>query len=307
MSAVALRVLLLTVAAPVACSVSLADRHLKGGVLLVAARQKTSHETGNNDPDTLDDVAVRRGIEELAIAKTASVQAADSAKDASSAHEDLLAQQAVSQSRTSYLKVKPLTPEANAQLLAVRRAEEVAELHAKHAEEVLFESRRVPQAAAEKAIEAVKGWMKQDAAKTAEHSAAHSDHRQEKLAGAVAAAAEPYHLALLRNQKFCQETYAKAKSAQSSSVKLLDDAKKVASKAQELQAAGLGVEARQTLSTAAGMSNEAESLRQWSTKLYNQANTACGSTGSYEMLEQQAAANVAVTSVMNAPAQLPPP
>jgi len=252
----------------------------------------------------LDKVIMRRGIEELAIAKNANYQASFFAKDAKAGQENLLAMQAIGRTEDFYLKVKPLVAEARAQLLTVRKFEAEAELHAKHAKEVLAGSRFIPEAAAEKAVEATSGWIKQEAAASAEASST-GDNRQDKLVAAVASAAEPYHLALLRNQKFCEETYAKAKSAQSSASKLLGDAKKVALKAQELQAVGEGVEARQTWGMASGMSNEAELLRQWGQKLYGQASTACGTSGGYELLEQQAAVNAAATLIMNAPPKLP--
>lgn len=71
-------------------------------------------------------------------------------------------------------------------------------------------------------------------------------------------------------------------------------------------AAGLGVDGQQTYAGAVGMINEAESLRQWGNKLYGEANTACGTAGGYEALEQQAAANAAATTIINAPMALPP-
>lgn len=256
-------------------------------------------------PMTLDKAVMRRGIEELAIAKGANQQAAFSAKDAKAGQEDLLTRQALEKTKETFLKVKPLTAEARAQLLTVRKFEAVAKMHADHAREVLFGSRFIPEAAVKKAIEATNGWITQDATASAEASST-VDNRLDRLAGAVAAAAEPYHLALLRNQKFCEETYAKAKSANSNSLKLQADAKKVALKAQELQAGGYGIEARQTFGMASGMMNEAELLRQWGEKMYGQANTACGTGGGYELLEQQAAANAAMTTIMNAPMKLPP-
>lgn len=257
------------------------------------------------DPLSLPNAVMRRGIDELAISKEAAKTAADSAVDAKTVQQNLLAIQSIGTTQANYDKLSPMVPQARASLLKVRKFEAIAELHAKHAREVLFESRYVPEAAAKKAVEAVKGWINADAVKTAEFSSK-ADNRLDRLAAAVAAAAEPYHLALLRNQKFCVETYAKAKSAQSSAAKLLADAKSVANKAQELQAGGLGIEARQTWGAAAGMSNEAELLRRWGNKLYGQANTACGTSGGYELLEQQAAMNTAMTSIMNAPAKLPP-
>jgi len=261
---------------------------------------------GDDKPVTLDSAVIKRGIEEIAIAKSANKQAQQSAKDAKASQMNILAVQASDQAEAGWAKVEPLLPQAREQFLTVRKYEALAAMHAKHAREVLFGSRHIATDAAEKAKEATKGWIMQDAEKSAEASST-VDNRADRLAAAVAASAEPYHLALLRNQKFCQETYAKAKSAQSSAVKLITDAKKIAVKANEMQALGtMGLETRQTWGTAAGMMNTAELMRQWGDKFYAQANKACGSSGGYEMLEQQAAANTAATMIMNAPMKLPP-
>lgn len=271
--------------------------------LLQASTKENHSKRDGANPLALDKIAMKRGIEELAIAKEAAKQAHNSEKDANAAQQNFLAVEATGRADEAWEKVRPMLPQARAQMLEVRKLEALAEMHAKHAQTVLFGSRYIPEAAAEKATEALKGWIKSDAENNAETP--RPDNRLDRLAGAVAAAAEPYHLALLRNQKFCVETYAKAKSAQTSAAKLLDDAKKVALKAQELQAAGEGLEARQTWGVASGMTQEADKLRKWGDKLYGQANTACGTSGGYEMLEQQAATNVAMTSIMNAPAVLP--
>jgi len=248
---------------------------------------------------------MRRGIEEVAIASNAEKLALKSAKDAFTVRQTLIASQAVSVAQANYLKVRPLLPAARAQLLLVRRFAAMALLHAEHARKVIASSKHIADEAAQKALEAAKGWVKSDAAASAEASSK-VDNRGDRLAAAVAGAAEPYHLALLRNQKFCAETYAKAKSALTSVQKLITDAKKIALKAQELQATGVIPDAQQTYGIASGMMNQAEMLRQWGNKLYGQANTACGTSGGYEMLEQQAAANAAATTIMNAPMKLPP-
>lgn len=256
-------------------------------------------------PVPLDSAAMRRGVEEVAIAKIASKQALVSAKDAWTVRQNLIADQAVADAKATYLKVRPMLPSVKAQLLTVRKYTAEAWLHMQHARKVQDASKHIADDAAAKAIEITKGWIEADAHKSAE-SASKVDNRADRLAAAVAGAAEPYHLALLRNQKFCAETYAKAKSAQQNSVKLITDAKKIALKAQEMQAAGIYIEARQTWGTASGMINSAEELRQWGNKLYGQANTACGEAGKYELLEQQAAASTAATMIMNAPMKLPP-
>lgn len=252
----------------------------------------------------MDNAVLRQGIENLAIATDAKDAAAAGAKDTSIEQQKFLSLQAVANTVPMYEKLKPLVPEAKAALIKVRNALAVAGAHAKHAREVLAYSSHIPIEAAQKAVEATKGWIKSEAAKSAEASAL-IDNRQDRLAGIVAAAAEPYHLALLRNQKFCEETYSKAKSAHTSAVQLLDDAKKVALQAQAMQTAGMGVDAQQTWGMASGMSNEANALRVWANKLYAQASTACGTAPGYQMLEQQAAANAAATTIMNAPAKLP--
>lgn len=262
-------------------------------------------KTGAEEPPRLDSIVLERGIEEIAIAKNAKDQAEHSAKDAQSYRENLLAISATPRAEEAYAKVEPMVPETKAQLLEIRKLAALAAMHAQHAQEVLFGSRHIAADAAEKAYEATQGWIKSDAAASAVASSK-VDNRGDRLAAAVAAAAEPYHLALLRNQKFCEETYSKAKSAQASSVKLITEAKKIALKGQELVAVNEGVDGRQAWGTAAGMMNTAEKMRQWGDKLYAQANTACGSSGGYEMLEQQAAANTAATTIMNAPMKLPP-
>lgn len=259
-----------------------------------------------DEPPRLDAIVIHRAVEEMTIAKNAKFAADGSAKDAQSYRENLLAISAAPPAEEAYDKIKPMVPETRAQLLTIRKFAALAKMHADHAQKVLFGSRHIAADAAEKAAEATKGWIKSDAAASAEKSATVGLNRGDRLAAAVAASAEPYHLALLRNQKFCEETYAKAKSANSASVRLQTAAKKIGLKAQELIAVGEGLEAQQTWGGAAGMMNEAELLRQWGEKLYGQANTACGSSGGYEMLEQQAAANTGATFIMNAPMKLPP-
>jgi len=60
------------------------------------------------------------------------------------------------------------------------------------------------------------------------------------------------------------------------------------------------------MSTAHALMSEGENMRQWSLKLYDQANTAHSTAGGYTVEEQQAAKNAAMTAVVNAPMKLPP-
>jgi hypothetical protein len=251
---------------------------------------------------------IRRSIEEFSVAQAANSQSWDASMTANVTRYNYEAMSAADQAEQAWLKVKPLVPEARAQLLEVRRWTAVAQRHASHAQQVLANIEAIPRAAIEAAREATLGWIASDAAKTAEATAANPNAqaaKEDKIANAVAGAAEPYHLALLRNQKFCEETYAKAKSAFSSTQKLIQDAKDLALKAQTLQASGMGLEAQETYSMATGMMNQAEELRLWSVKMYEQANKACGTSAGYVAEEQQAAANKAATIIINAPMELP--
>lgn len=272
---------------------------------LILLQDDAHQQKAGAEPEHLDRVVIRRSIEELEIAKSSSNLAGASANEAKTVQQNFVADTAIVRATATWEKVRPLSAKARAMLLLIRKYNAEAQLHRKHAQEVILGSRSIPGIAAAKALEALQGWIKLDAAASAEASHKHSS-KIDRLAAAVAAAVEPYHLALLRNQKFCAETYAKAKSAQSSSVKLITDSKKIALKAQEMIAAGKGVDGQQTYAGAVGMINEAESLRQWGNKLYGEANAACGSAGGYEALEQQAAANAAATTIINAPMALPP-
>lgn len=245
-----------------------------------------------------------RGIDELAISKHALNLAQDSSEGAKSNQEELLAKQAMGPAVEAYAKVEPLVPEARAEALKVRKFAFLAAAHRQHAEEVVSSLSLIKEEATEAARTALLGWIKADAKETAEKSAT-VDNRGARLQNAVAAAAEPYHIAVLRSQKYCEETYSKAKTAFSSMQKLITDAKALALQAGDMQRSYVP-EAQPTQAVASGMMLQAEELRQWAYKLYDVANKACGSVASYQFSEQQAAANAAMTTIINKPMKLPP-
>lgn len=245
------------------------------------------------------------------MAETARVQAKDTAKLAQAKQQYLAAISSIKRAEEDLEKTEPLVPEARSGALETKKYAMLARQHMDHAKQVAKDFALIPKIATEQSNLALEGWIRGEATKSAV-SAAVTDPaeaakiKENKLAAAVAAAVEPYHLALLRNQKYATEVYAKAKSAGTSSQKLQDSAKALALKAQDLQAAGLGVNARAMMMEAHSMISEAENLRQWSVKLYNQANTAETSAGGYVLSESQAAANAAATTVINPPMKLPP-
>jgi len=257
----------------------------------------------------LGSAVIIRGMDELAISQSAQRSAMDNSFTAFTLQQQLVAEQSVEGSKETYKKVTPIIPEIKAQALKVRKYALLASQHRNHAKKVELEFQRLEKEAADVARKAAAGWISADAEKTAERTAPDKAvtiaAKGNRLAAAVARAAEPYHLALLRNQKFCEETHSKAKSAQSSSLQLIADAKQLALKAQELQASGMGISAVESMTLAKGMMTQAEDLRQWGTKLWSQANKACATAGGYTVEEQQAAFNAAATTPVNAPMKLP--
>jgi len=258
----------------------------------------------------LNSAAIMQGIQELAISKSASESAHMSAKSIAATQDEFAARQALERTRQSYDKVKGKWSEMRAQQLKVRIYASRARQYANHAAKVAFATRKLVQQAADKALEATKSWIMHDAEKDAEAKAATQQanfaaSKADKIAGAVAAAAEPCHLELLRTQKFCTETYAKAKSTQVSVQQLMVKARKIASNAQDMQRSGMIPDAQTTMGVASGMMQEAEKIRQYGLILYTQANNACNNAGYYELCEQQAAASAAATQVINTPMKLP--
>jgi len=245
----------------------------------------------------LHQAVVQRSLEEAAIAQSASEQAKASAQSAVVHRQDYVSAVSTERAREVYDKIAPKVSEARAGTLKTRTYSMIASQHAQHAMKVAMAARRIPELAAERSKEAVLGWIKEDAKLATEKNViaprTAAELRANKLSREVAAAAEPYHLALLRNQKFSAEAYSKAKSAQKSFQQLQTDAKAMALKAQALQASGMGVEAQEMLTTAHAMLREAESMRQWGSKLYSQASAANSAASDYTLSEQQSATNIA--------------
>lgn len=258
----------------------------------------------------LNSTVLQRASDELRIAESARMQATATSKAVRVEQQNYASHVPITRATEDYDRVKAVVPEAKAAALTARMYAAQARQHADHTKEVELETRHIPEFAAERSKEAVEGWISAEARQAAAASAISPKEaakaKRDKVAAGVAAAAEPYHLALLRSQKFVAQTYSKAKTAQQSSLELQEKAKKIAVTAQELQASGLGVDAQAAMGTAHSMMNEAENLRQWAVKLYKQANTADSSAGAYTVSEQQAAVNAAATMVINAPMKLPP-
>lgn len=259
----------------------------------------------------LDAAVLRTATDNLAIAQNANMQARQSMEATMVHQQALLAAMSANAAEKEYETVKGLAPAARAKAVEARMWAAKALYYAEHATEAAAATKMLPQWAAKKADEAVLGWIREDAKKAAEAAAVTpveaQAHRHKQAVEAVAAAAEPYHLAVLRTQKFVQETYEKAKSSMSLAQQLRDKAFATATDAQALQAEGEGFRAMQLMGTAHQTIRQAENARQWALKFYGQANEAQKGIGAYQMGEVSAAETAAQSTQVNPPARLPMP
>merc|ERR1719313_746237 len=82
-------------------------------------------------PMAQDQAVMRKGIGELALAKSALTAAQDNAGYAKASQQELLAQKAANDAMEPYNSVAPLVPEAKAQILKVRKYAFLAAQHEK--------------------------------------------------------------------------------------------------------------------------------------------------------------------------------
>lgn len=264
-------------------------------------------EAGVNDPlpeFTINQTLLERAEANLVVANTAKSESEANAKDTLTTQQELVANMAQEAAEDEYDKASKAVPQANAAAKEVAVYTLEAFRHAKHAQKVAAEARDIAANAANAAAEAIRVQIQQEAYAKAEaaNKTAVEDfaaNKKKKIANAVAAAAEPYHIALLRAQKATQETYTKAKGCLDSAQKLAAKADEMATVASTLQANGVLVQARQMMTIAHGTMASAIKLKTWSAKLYNQANELNKSLGYYQMAMSQAAANAAAVTLVN--------
>lgn len=258
----------------------------------------------------LNSTVMQRAQEQLELSAAASTEAQETSKSLLSNQQQLVAAMAVDDAEKAILPSKPAVPEAEAALTTTRKFAALARQHAVHALEVAAGARHIAQNAAEKAAKAIEEQIRADAYKAAEASAVPpkeaAEVKAKKIAASVAAAAEPYHLAVLRTQKETQQLYEKAKSATNSAQLLRDKAHTQATSAAAMQAKGDTLRAQQLMLVAHSTLGAAENLRQWGLKLYDQANQMNGAIGFYVGSESMAAANAAATTIVNPSMEMPP-
>ena len=139
-------------------------------------------------------------------------------------------------------------------------------------------------------MEMIKKEAADEAKKAADESKDWATKKKNTQAANAAAAMEPFHLMMLREQKISAIDYENAKKAMAAAKDLNGKGQKLAADAQALQAAGLIYQANQLMQEAHGTMSGAQSLQENAKKLYASASAAGGRAGYYVWAAQQAAA-----------------
>eukprot|EP00747_Dinoflagellata_sp_TGD_P163257 gnl/TRDRNA2_/TRDRNA2_181732_c0_seq1.p1 gnl/TRDRNA2_/TRDRNA2_181732_c0~~gnl/TRDRNA2_/TRDRNA2_181732_c0_seq1.p1 ORF type:complete len:301 (+),score=102.30 gnl/TRDRNA2_/TRDRNA2_181732_c0_seq1:121-1023(+) len=256
----------------------------------------------------LGPATLKRAEEQYGIAEAANVEAEKNTKSMEVTQQELVSDIAKESGQNAYDEVLPAPPEARAAATEAEVWARDAAKYAAHAQQVEKDMRTVAEEAAAKAAAFIENQIKKDAFKAAEDTAKKQDpDRAKKIAAIAAAAAEPYHLALLRAQKATQVTYEKAKSAMDSAKALTETANQQAANAQAMQDAGMVVQANQMMLMAHTSMLNAEKMQGWAAKMYAGANQLNRGLGQYQLYIGMAAANAGATAVIDPAMKLPPP
>mmetsp|Transcript_8726 Transcript_8726/g.15745 ORF Transcript_8726/g.15745 Transcript_8726/m.15745 type:complete len:308 (+) Transcript_8726:94-1017(+) len=188
-----------------------------------------------------------------------------------------------------------------------------AQVHAAHVASLLNvgAAREIEDEASKAAVEEVEKEVADEAATAASNASVKVETPSEhatRAAEVAAAAAEPYHLGLLRAQYGAKDSYEKAKSAYTAAGQLAMDARHLANQAQDLQEEGKGLQARLTMTQAHDTLFRAQSMQQWVHKLYKRASDLQASTAWYQQSMFSAARQAVATMSRTPPgAVFPPP
>merc|ERR1719311_729907 len=182
-------------------------------------------------------------------------------------------------------------------MLSTRRRQE-------DAQSVPPEMRKIAPVAAKAAATTIMAQLKAEAIAEAEKrgadDAANWAATKDKMAvGAVAGAATPYHLALMRAQKAATQFKIRADSTIESAKKLVQAAQQAAATSQVLQGAGKFVEAREYMMNAHAMMNDAVKMQGWAAKFQATAGKVGGSiTNGVNGFAEQMGASAANTNAI---------
>mmetsp|Transcript_78384 Transcript_78384/g.199250 ORF Transcript_78384/g.199250 Transcript_78384/m.199250 type:complete len:366 (+) Transcript_78384:175-1272(+) len=241
-----------------------------------ATGQEPGEEDGQERSELgvpMEQVTLDRAREQLSAARAAEMQAEISTRALYAGQQQLVAEKAKEAAEIAAEADMASVPDTKAALEQTRRFSTQAVHHSRGAKLARDAMAGVPEWAAEEGLKAVRDKIRQEAYSEAESTAvvlpAEAAKRHlAKVVESVAAAMEPYHLALLKAQKQLVISEAKAHSAARSATKLSAEATKLATDAVTLQAQGLVGEAVEMMNLAHGTSQEQLNMQLWAVKLH---------------------------------------
>lgn len=246
----------------------------------------------------------------VAVAEAAVGSSKQSQKALLAEQEKVAAEQAVEQATDVVVSAPPAADKMRGALHDAHKYAEEAEAYAEHAAKLKKELMKLPEAAALKATKAVEEQVRLEAYTAAENAAAKLSEtdaaRTERAASATAAAAEPYHIAILRAQKNVQMSLAKSRSAADTVNQLAAESQSMAKKANLLQGKGETMMARQLLLQAHQKMQKSMDMKYWVNKFYKDSSDWNDTIRKYQGQQQMALATASATFLEKTPPALPP-
>lgn len=255
---------------------------------------------------------VKGAKQQVTVAEMASQSAKKSSEEVLVEHEGIATAYALEGAEDASEEIKEAKAEARIKKAAKATFDYMlkARHSAEHAEKLLKDTALLPTKAAEWAAGYIQEEVKREAYASAEKNAAtpaeSPEARAKRAAETVAAAAEPYHLAVLRAQKNIEENLQKSQRAADTVNKLAADAMLMAKKANDFQALGQGVLAQQEMLRAHDAMRKSVDMKYWVTKFYGDANKWNNEIGTFQAQQQQAIASASGNFLEKHKPALPP-
>merc|ERR1719420_1038959 len=199
----------------------------------------------------LNVTVLHQAMANLAVAKSADVESQGATMEALATQQGLLANSAEDHAEEAFNLARATVPNSKkardlAMLWAVKTRHTAEDV-----KQIAEDAKAIPMNAASAAKKAIMAQIVKEARQSGESAAEKSKDwrksRAKRVAANVAAAMEPYHLAILRAMKYAKVTHTKAISAAETSLKLASKAQELAAQAGGMQNAGLPYEGYQLM------------------------------------------------------------
>jgi len=233
------------------------------------------------------------GEQQAIVAETAAKSSEASNSAIEVAHEKLAADMAVDAAEDAMKPILHVPDEVDNALKETKRYALEAREAVEHMLKTRAELEKIPDDAALFGAAVVEEEVRKMAYDAAEGNAAKPaetpEERTKRAAQNVAAAAEPYHLAILRAQKNVQESLQKSQKAADLINRLAAEAQDLAAKASDSHAMGeTALLARQMLLQAHQKMQKSVDLKFWVGKFYSDANAWNNMIGNYQNYQRMA-------------------